>query len=357
MKKILLSIATYTILMYSFNCAASCYGQGIKFAPPIYEDLSDKLSAENPVWEKEYSTQYNGSFVCKKKKNKFTYTLKLSPKDSHAAIFGFNDGKQWIRAQITNSVPDRTLKGREHNASELNTPMTIRYSLVSKPKDGRVVPGSTLFLDDVLMVSDITGIGLLELPFWLVAQLLKILQWLLTGNWPYDERDMYGQPMYISYAPKSTTCTFDNAGISVVLPTIGKSQLLSGNKQGITPFTLNFSCKDMKNEGYSDRNIDMFLSSNDLLDSDRTVLVNNKNDSPYGVGLRLMKLDKPNDAIIMSRSNTNKGDATSIFKVDAGNRLERNFSIPMAAYYYAYSKDKLSQGEISASATLNIVYP
>ena len=53
--------------------------------------------------------------------------------------------------------------------------MTIRYSLVQKPKDGRVVPGDTLMLDDALMVSDVTGIGILELPFWLLEQVGKLL--------------------------------------------------------------------------------------------------------------------------------------------------------------------------------------
>ncbi|MGU0057172.1 hypothetical protein ACVXG7_24605 [Enterobacter hormaechei] len=32
---------------------------------------------------------------------------------------------------------------------------------------------------------------------------------------------MFGQPMIIKYAPKLTTCSFDNAGLTVALPTLG----------------------------------------------------------------------------------------------------------------------------------------
>ena len=152
--------------------------------------------------------------------------------------------------------------------------MTIRYSLVQKPKDGRVVPGDTLMLDDALMVSDVTGIGILELPFWLLEQVGKLLTWLLTGNWPYEDRDMYGQPMNIKYAPKTTTCRFDNAGLTVRLPKMGVAQVLSNNQPGYTPFSLNISCQNMQQEGIADRAVEMFLSSNNLLASDASVLTN-----------------------------------------------------------------------------------
>ncbi|HBB6712905.1 TPA: fimbrial protein, partial [Serratia marcescens] len=259
--------------LFSGYSYASCYGKGVEFASPIFVDLSDKLSANTPVWEAQYNTQYTGTFNCSKSKSNFSYTIKLPTKDSQAAIFGFNDGQQWVRAEITHKISDRTLRGRgEHSASELNSPMTIRYSLVQKPKDGRVVPGDTLMLDDALMVSDVTGIGILELPFWLLEQVGKLLTWLLTGNWPYEDRDMYGQPMNIKYAPKTTTCRFDNAGLTVRLPKMGVAQVLSNNQPGYTPFSLNISCQNMQQEGIADRAVEMFLSSNNLLASDASVL-------------------------------------------------------------------------------------
>ncbi|HFZ1933805.1 fimbrial protein [Serratia marcescens] len=344
--------------LFSGYSYASCYGKGAEFASPIFVDLSDKLSANMPVWEAQYNTQYTGTFNCSKSKSNFSYTIKLSPKDSQAAIFGFNNGQQWIRAEITNKISDRTLRGRgEHSASELNSPMTIRYSLVQKPKDGRVVPGDTLMLDDVLLVSDVTGIGILELPFWLLEQVGKLLTWLLTGNWPYDDRDMYGQPMNIKYAPKTTTCRFDNAGLTVRLPKMGVAQVLNNNQPGYTPFSLNISCQNMQQEGIADRAVEMFLSSNNLLASDASVLNNANAGGAQGVGLRLVKRDMPSSPVVLSPSNVDRGSATSLFHVAAGGSLNSHFIIGMGAYYYPYQRDGVTQGELNTSATLNIIYP
>ncbi|NCJ11453.1 fimbrial protein [Serratia marcescens] len=344
--------------LFSDYSYATCFGKGISFAPALNVDLSDKLNANTPVWEEQYSTQYVGTFDCSSSKSKFTYTLKLSPDNKNAAIFGFNNGTQWIRAQIVNKIGDRELSKRgEHSAAELNTPMTVRYSLESKPKNGRVVPGDTLMLDDALMVSDITGIKIWELPIWLLQQVGKILSWLLTGNWPYDERDMYGQPMNIKYAPKTTTCRFDNAGLTVRLPKMGVAQVLNNNQPGYTPFSLNISCQNMQQEGIADRAVEMFLSSNNLLASDASVLTNANAGGAQGVGLRLVKRDMASSPVVLSPSNVDRGSATSLFHVAAGGSLNSHFIIGMGAYYYAYQRDGVTQGEINTSATLNIIYP
>ena len=76
-----------------------------------FSSISDKLSANTPVWEAQYNTQYTGTFNCSKSKSNFSYTIKLPTKDSQAAIFGFNDGQQWVRAEITHKISDRTLRG------------------------------------------------------------------------------------------------------------------------------------------------------------------------------------------------------------------------------------------------------
>ncbi len=68
-------------------------------------------------------------------------------------------------------------------------------------------------MSDVLFVSDMSGLSIWEIITWPINQVIKIAQWLFSGfKWPYDNRDMFGQPMIIKYAPKLTTCSFDNAG-------------------------------------------------------------------------------------------------------------------------------------------------
>lgn len=343
-------------LVFSGYSYASCYGNGIQYAPPIYVDLSDKLSAKTPVWEGSFYTQYSGSFSCSTSSSEFGYTRILSTDSSKATILGFSNGKYWVRAEIINDVANKKLSGwGTHNASELNEPMNIRFSLVSKT--GTSIPGDTVSLKDVMFVTDLSGMSLLEIILWPAKQLLKILTWLLNGfNWPYDQRDMYGQPMTIKYAPKMTTCSFDNAGLAVKLPTLGVSQITQGTQNGLTPFTLNFSCQSRQSDGTTDRDINMFLSSNNLLSSDNSVLIDKSAGAARGVGIRLVNAKKPDTPVMLALSNTVQGSATSLFHVGVGNALDAQFSIGMAAYYYPYDKATVSSGTINTSATLNIIY-
>jgi len=343
-------------LVFSGYSYASCYGNGIQYAPPIYVDLSDKLSDKTPVWDGSFYTQYSGSFSCSTSSSEFGYTRILSTDSSKATILGFSNGKYWVRAEIINDVANKKLSGwGTHNASELNEPMNIRFSLVSKT--GTSIPSDTVSLKDVMFVTDLSGMSLLEIILWPAKQLLKILTWLLNGfNWPYDQRDMYGQPMTIKYAPKMTTCSFDNAGLAVKLPTLGVSQITQGAKNGLTPFTLNFSCQNRQNDGTTDRDINMFLSSNNLLSSDNSVLIDKSAGAARGVGIRLVNANTPDTPVMLALSNTVQGSATSLFHAGVGNALDAQFSIGMAAYYYPYDKVTVSSGTINTSATLNIIY-
>ncbi|CAI0952765.1 fimbrial protein [Serratia entomophila] len=335
---------------------ASCYGSGIQYASPIFVDLSDKLTEQNPVWQGSFFTQYAGSFSCSTGNSTFGYTRILSTDSSKATILGFSDGKYWVRAEIVNNVDNKDLKGTgRHSAAELNVPMDIRFTLVNKT--GTSIAGDTARLNDVLFVTDLSGMSLWEIILWPAKQLLKILTWLFNGfNWPYDQRDMYGQPMNIKYAPKMTTCSFDNAGLAVKLPTVGLSQVGKNSRTGLTPFTLNLSCQNMRANGTSDRAINMFLSSNNLQASDNTVLIDKNAGAATGIGIRLVKMDAPNSPVIMSLSNIERGSATSLFNVPAGGALNSRFTIGMAAYYYPYNLAEMTSGAINSSATLNIIY-
>lgn len=343
-------------MLFSGYSYATCFGSGIKYAPPIYVDLSDKLSDKTPVWVGNFSTQYSGFFTCKTHNNTFGYTRILSTDSTKATILGFSNGQYWVRAEIINDVPNRKItESGQYSASVLNAPLNIRFSLINKT--GTTFPGDTVSLKDVMFVTDLTGMSWREIILWPAKQLLKILTWLLNGfHWPYEQSDMYGQPMTIKYAPKMTTCSFDNAGLAVKLPTLGLSQISRGVQSGLTPFTLNFSCKNRQNRGSSGRDINMFLSSNNLLSSDNTVLIDKSASAAKGIGIRLVKMDSLNTPVSLSLSNVERGTATSLFHVASGGILNDQFSIGMAAYYYPYSISNMSSGEINTSAMLNIIY-
>jgi type 1 fimbria pilin len=336
---------------------ATCSGGGISYGPPIGIDLSDKLTPATPTWTGSFSTQYSGSFNCSTGNSEFSYTPILSTDSKYATILGFSNDKYRVRAEITSTQPNKTLTaGGNHTASELNTPFTVRFTLVNQ--SGTTLTGDTATMSDVLFVSDMSGMSFWEIVTWPINQLVKIVQWLFNGfKWPYDNRDMFGQPMTIKYAPKLTTCSFDNAGLTVHLPTLGIPQLSASAQPGLTPFTLNMSCQNLATNGSSDRSIEMFLSSTQLLSTDSSVLVDTSSSAAQGVGLRLIQRNNPQLPVVFSTSTTSRGSATLLFSVAAGEALSKTFTLPMAASYYVWAPAKVSQGKLNTSATLNIIYP
>lgn len=349
-----LSLLLMTVGSFSY---ATCHNNRLEYAAPISVDLSDKLTPATPQWTGTFSTQYSGSFDCSVRNSRFGYTQILNTDDRYATILSFQSGKYNVRAEIISDVPDKTLSASgRHSASELNVPMTVRFSLVTK--SGTTITDDTARLNDVLIVTDLSGMSVWETIAWPLKQLAKILQWLFNGfHWPYDVRDMYGQPMLIKYAPKLTTCSFTNSGLSVVLPTLGKQQILNGDRPGFTPFNLNMRCDGISVSGTSVRAIDMFLSSSTLLSTDPTVMTDSSAGAAKGVGLRLVKRDAGSAPVVFSPSDLSKSNATSLFYVAVGGTLSNQFTIPMGVYYYPWSPANLTQGNINTTATLNIIYP
>lgn len=334
---------------------ATCFGSGISYGTPLNFDLSDKLSMTNTQWTTTVMTQYVGAFNCTTGNSEFAYTPILSTDSSKATILSF--GKYNVRAEIVNKPTNPTLASAgRHAASELNTPMSLRFTLVSGT--GTTVAGNTMSISDVMFVSDMSGMSIWEILTWPITQAGKILTWLFNGfHWPYDSRDMYGQPMTIKYAPAETTCAFDNAGLTVVLPKVGISQLGTSSQPGITPFTLNMRCQNLNTDSTSTRAVDMFLSSNNLLPTDSSVLVDSSTSAAKGVGIRVVKTSSAGKPVVFSTSATSRGTATSLFSVTRGGAMTETISIPMAAYYEVFNTRSVSQGNINTAAVLNIVYP
>lgn len=105
----------------------------ISYGPPISVDLSDKLTPATPTWTGSFSTQYSGSFNCSTGNSEFSYTPILSTDSKYATILGFSNDKYRVRAEITSTHPNKTLSASgNHTASELNTPFTVRFTLVDQ---------------------------------------------------------------------------------------------------------------------------------------------------------------------------------------------------------------------------------
>lgn len=354
MKVIYLSVILSAL--YAGASQAACYGNPLVTAPPITIDLSDKLSATTPEWSGQIHTQFAGLFDCNTRKNRLGYFSPIADTANNTLVVGFADGKHWIKIQTTS--PEKTevtlQESGEHSATELNIGYTIKAALVKK--SGSTTAGEHYYIDNSMMVSDWTGMSFWEIITWPITQAGKFLSWLLGNGWPIDQRDMYMQPVNIIYRPKATTCFFDNAGLTVQLPRLGIAQLAGQHQPGYTPFNLTMRCENRLESGATDRGIDMFLSSNNLLASDNSVMIDTGSGSAKGIGIRLAQAELPTIPVIMSTSNTHKGNATSLFNISAGQPLEPQFTLPMGAYYHPYNLSSAGKGKISTTATLNIIY-
>ncbi|WP_277761067.1 fimbrial protein [Pseudomonas sp. A34-9] len=326
---------------------ATCYGPPMVDATNIVIDLSDKLNERNKTFTYQTFLRIPAlpELKCTSYGNTFAYTVA-------SRKVGFNNGAQWVDVKIS-PIPDLVgLDGGTHPATVLNAPVTLTFTLDSSAgtKEG-LTEGNTFNYNEAVIVTDQTGISPLYWTF-------RMGLWLSTFGWywTYDERDMYRQNITLIYAPKKTTCSFNNAGLMVDLPKMGFAQLTKNPQPGYTPFTLNFSCEGLQNNGSTDRAIDMFLSSNNLLPSDNSVLMDRTPTAAQGVGIKVVKRDNPNAPVVFSTSTLSRGSATSIFSAAAGTAVNSNFSVGMGAYYFPYNPTQLTSGEIRATATLNIVY-
>ncbi|MBT0725040.1 fimbrial protein [Rosenbergiella sp. S61] len=345
-------------LFFSVTSDATCYTNHVlQHSSPISIDLSDKLSAQSPTWTTTVNTTFSGTFTCTTNSSSFLYTPLLINNGSNQSVIGFNNGKYKVLAEITNSLDNKTLSGsRTIDASQLNVPLTIKFSLINK--EGNSSSSNVVNITDALILTDTSGLSILEIINWPLKQLYKIVTWLLNNfTWPYDERDMYSQPMILTYAPKSTSCSLTNSGITINLPKLSIQQVASQPTPGFTSFNLNFSCNNLGTNNTTDRAIDIFLSSSTLLPTDQMTLIDNSNNSAKGVGFRVVNIKDMSKPLIFSTSQTVKGNGTSIFSIPSNNNLNSHFSIPLGAYYYVWDKQKLSQGTLNSTAVVNIVYP
>lgn len=326
---------------------AQCFGPSLVEAEDIVIDLSERLNERNRTWT--YQTHLRipptPDLNCNARVNRLDYTVANKK-------IGFSNGKHWVSVDIS-EIPQMENIGRgSHSPTMLNAPVSITFTLTNAGPAKNIVQSDVASHREAIMVTDVTGMSA-----WYLAS--KFSRWMASGfqDWPYDRRDMYRQALTIVYAPKMTTCSFNSAGLMVTLPKTSISQLAASTRPGYTPFTLNFSCNDLQESGSTDRAIDMFLSSNSLLPSDNSVLVDGTPGAAKNVGIKVVKHETPSSPIVFSTSSLNRGSSTSIFNAAAGEVVKNNFSIGMGAYYFQYSPAQVTSGEIRATATLNIIYP
>ncbi|XOY31258.1 fimbrial protein [Proteus cibi] len=343
----------------SQQAIANCKPENTITAPNINFDLSADLNATSTTVTKSSRTTFPGTFKCNARGILFPNTVGIaSPfNDGRTGTIGFNGGKQFVSITLTALEKDNVtnIPAGIHPASDLDTNFTLKFTLLSsKPSTNYTeVSGSSVVVNPVVLASDASSVGLVQ---WLLNIVIKLVQFLLTWQWPVDQNDIFLQPMLITYNPVMTTCNFSNAGLVVSLPSVSVNDAKTADKAGYTPFTLNFTCQDFLSGSKASRNIKMFLSSQNLLATDKTVLTNTTTQGANGVGFRLVKSDNTASPLILSDNINTQGSATSIFSINQGGSISSAFAINMGAYYYPYNINSVTQGKITSSATLVMSY-
>lgn len=343
----------------SQQAIASCTPASTITAPDILLDLSADLNSVTTTVTRSTRTTYPGTFTCTSPGLIFPNSVGIaSPFGSgRTGTIGFNGGTQLVEMTLTYLEKDQVtgITAGTHPASDLDTNFTLQFKLVNtKPSTNYTeVAGNTIEVSPVVLASDASSMGIVA---WLVNIVVKLVKFLLTWQWPVDKNDIFLQPVQITYNPIMTTCNFSNAGLMVNLPLIPIKDAKTVNQAGYTPFTLNFTCQNLIGGTTASRDILMFLSSSNLLATDKTVLTNTNTQGAKGIGFRVVKSTNTNTPIIFSDSITTQGSATSIFSVSKGSTFSPSFSVNMGAYYYPYNVAAVTQGKLESSATLVMSY-
>lgn len=169
--------------------------------------------------------------------------------------------------------------------------------------------------------------------------------------WEKTQYDIYYQPIIIKFVPKQTTCSFNNAGLTVKLPNTDRAELLSKLQTGNTPFSLDFSCHSLLN-GRTNNAINAYLTSS-ALSADKTIMLDKNVNAAQGVGISVKYQNKD------VKFGTKPGDrtgATLLLEKKSNDTLATNLSIPLNAFYNVYDKKNLTSGPIKTTAILNLEY-
>lgn len=360
MKYCRLSLLFLTLAMgYSTQAFADCkQGTSAISAPAITLNMTDMLNNNGSAsWR--LGTQYSGTFVCSPRPVFHRNSIGTSsPFTNNKLIVAFNNKKQFVEITINDLNPSGEIKfnesgGGTYSADKAYTEFTVNARLLGNTTSGNImaVSGDTAYLDKALITMDTTDFSLINT---IVRFATDLLTFLVTWRWPSHKEDIFYQPLYLIYNHTSTTCDFANAGLNVNLPQVNRTELLKGNYFGETPFTLNFTCKNILS-GKPTRPIKAYLSSNHILSGDRKTLVDNNSSSARGIGVRILQ-DGSSTPVTFALSQSSPDGATFILDQQSNMPIAENIALNFKAYYHVFDANALSSGEIKATTIVNFIY-
>lgn len=357
MKKIKKSLLAVVLSTMSLPLWAACQPSATTTASVIPIDLSLRLNAVTTSVEDTKTTLFTGTYTCTIQLLGTNAIANVNTFSQGSATIGFNGGKQFVQVNVS----DLTNPGIEniavgtYPASNLNTQFKMTFTLVpTKPSTNYIeVTGNSFPITAVIVATDASGLGIIGALLRLVT---KLVTFLLTLKWPIDNNDIFVQPVTLTYNPLITTCNFSNRDLTVKLPMVTINTLKTATRPGYTPFSLNFQCNNLIAGTNTSRDISVFLASDYLLSTDKTVLRNSLSQGANNVGFRIVKAASLTTPVTLSDSVNLKGSATDIFKVLKAAPLPASFTVNMGVYYYPYVLNSVTGGAVSSSARLVFSY-
>lgn len=165
------------------------------------------------------------------------------------------------------------------------------------------------------------------------------------------------EKLTIQFEPKETTCNMTR-DMSVKLPRAGYNDLKKNGKAEGTNFTIPLRCGNLSGVKTSTRNVQAWLSSNDLVETDTTyqIMVNAETTAGgVGIAIRSRMFLGGYEEVQLSSSNDLE-HATKILEIDKGDDISMTQYIYLHAYYKVYDPSKLSTGSVVATAQLMFGY-
>ena len=176
-------------------------------------------------------------------------------------------------------------------------------------------------------------------------------------SWDTDYFLAY-EKVTIQFDPKNTTCNMTH-NMTIKLPPASISTLKqTGKAQGVD-FSIPLKCGNLAGSNIATRDVHAWLSSNDLISTDKNYLTMvNDQSTAGGVGIairsRLIFGSLYTDVKISSSNNIE--NATELLDISKNDKLAETEYIPLHAYYKVYDSSKLSAGSVVATAEIMLGY-
>lgn len=355
----------------------TCRNSGILFTSVAESDKSLNLSSafvNSNIVEYSYTTNWSGSMTCTYGNigigglaQDHLYYFSAFNGSPVYLNFKSSDGESnyWIKLTTTITGNTKvTVSGIVgiHSLS-YQTQYTLRAELLVTPPTGvesytKTATNGALSVIPAVMSG--TGSGssspFLSSKTYAYRAWSNMMSETARKSWDTDYYLAY-EKLTIQFEPKETTCNMTH-DMSVKLPPAPFNVLKKNGKANGADFTIPLKCGNLAGIKTSTRNVQAWLSSNDLVSTDTTyqIMVNDETTAGgVGIAIRSRMFMGDYDEVQLS-SSSNMEHATQILDIVKDDDISNTQYIYLHAYYKVYDASALSTGSVVATAQIMFGY-